>query len=162
MLRYHEKNVFVGLLNYNQSRKEDEVTLKKDEIYIKDMDLSVRTKNCLIDNKIYTLKDLKKLSDKDLLRIRNFGNKCLSELQYVLKIQTNKHMKNQKQQSEAIICYLIAGNKITSIQATQRQFGYCTKLPQRIAEIIEMGFSIKKERVNKLSIFGQQLLICRV
>jgi hypothetical protein len=63
-------------------------------------------------------------------------------------------MKKPKTQSEAIICYLIAGNKITSIQATQRQFGYCTKLPQRIAEIIELGFSIKKERVNKLSIFG--------
>ena len=87
MLRYHEKNVFVGLLNYNKSRKEDELTLKKDEqqVYIKDMDLSVRTKNCLMNNKIYTLKDLNQLSDKDLLRIRNFGNKCLSELQYVLK-----------------------------------------------------------------------------
>jgi len=63
-------------------------------------------------------------------------------------------MKKPKTQTEAIINYLIAGNKITSIQATQRQFGYCTKLPQRIAEIIELGFSIKKERVNKLSIFG--------
>jgi len=47
--------------------------------------LSVRTKNCLLDNKIYTLKDLEQLSDRDLLRIRNFGNKCLSELQYILK-----------------------------------------------------------------------------
>lgn len=70
------------------------------------------------------------------------------------KIQTNKKMKKAKTQTEAIICYLIAKNKITSIQATQRQFGYCTKLPQRIADIIELGFSIKKERVNKKSIFG--------
>jgi len=63
-------------------------------------------------------------------------------------------MKKPKTQIEAIICYMIAGNSITSIQATQKQFGYCTKLPQRIADIIALGFSIKKERVTKLSIFG--------
>ena len=83
MLRYHEKNVFVGLLKYNEEKNEKKEPEK--QVYIKDMDLSVRTKNCLLDNKIYTLKDLEQLSDRDLLRIRNFGNKCLSELQYVLK-----------------------------------------------------------------------------
>jgi DNA-directed RNA polymerase alpha subunit len=83
MLRYHEKNVFAGLLNYNIEKNEKKEP--EQQVYIKDMDLSVRTKNCLLDNKIYTLKDLEQLTDRDLLRIRNFGNKCLSELQYILK-----------------------------------------------------------------------------
>jgi DNA-directed RNA polymerase alpha subunit len=83
LLRYHEKNVFAGLLNYNIERHEKKEV--EQQVYVKDMDLSVRTKNCLLNNKIYTLKDLEQLSDRDLLRIRNFGNKCLSELQYVLK-----------------------------------------------------------------------------
>jgi len=83
LLRYHEKNVFAGLLKHNMERHEKKEV--EQQVYVKDMDLSVRTKNCLLDNKIYTLKDLEQLSDRDLLRIRNFGNKCLSELQYVLK-----------------------------------------------------------------------------
>jgi DNA-directed RNA polymerase alpha subunit len=83
LLRYHELSLYKGLFSCNLQLKE----MKKPEqqVYIKDMDLSVRTKNCLLDNKIYTLKDLEQLSDRDLLRIRNFGNKCLSELQYILK-----------------------------------------------------------------------------
>jgi DNA-directed RNA polymerase subunit alpha len=84
MLRYHEKNVFAGLLKYNEEKNKKKER-EQQQVYIKDMDLSVRTKNCLLDNKIYTLKDLEQLTDRDLLRIRNFGNKCLSELQYVLK-----------------------------------------------------------------------------
>jgi DNA-directed RNA polymerase alpha subunit len=83
LLRYHEKNVFAGLLKHNEEKNEKKEP--EQQVYIKDMDLSVRTKNCLLDNKIYTLKDLEQLTDRDLLRIRNFGNKCLSELQYVLK-----------------------------------------------------------------------------
>jgi DNA-directed RNA polymerase alpha subunit len=83
LLRYHEKNLFAGLLKHNEEKNEKKEP--EQQVYIKDMDLSVRTKNCLLDNKIYTLKDLEQLSDRDLLRIRNFGNKCLSELQYILK-----------------------------------------------------------------------------
>jgi len=83
MLRYHEKNLFASLLKHNEENNEKKEP--EQQVYIKDMDLSVRTKNCLLDNKIYTLKDLEQLSDRDLLRIRNFGNKCLSELQYILK-----------------------------------------------------------------------------
>ena len=83
LLRYHEKNLFAGLLKHNEEKNEKKEV--EQQVYIKDMDLSVKTKNCLLDNKIYTLKDIEQLSDRDLLRIRNFGNKCLSELQYVLK-----------------------------------------------------------------------------
>ena len=83
ILRYHEKNVFVGLLNYNESRKEDEVTLKKDEIYIQDLGLSERTINCLRGEGIKTLTDLCKYDFRDLIRIRNFGNKSLHEIQVI-------------------------------------------------------------------------------
>ena len=92
ILRYHEKNVFVGLLNYNQSLKEDEVTLKKDEIYISDLGLSERTKNCLKSEDIRTLTDLCKYDLRDLIRIRNFGNKSLHEI----KVISEKYNLNLK------------------------------------------------------------------
>ena len=63
-------------------------------------------------------------------------------------------MKTPKTQTEAILYHLLSGNKITSIKATQKKFGYCTKLPQRICDIGELGFTIKKERITKKSIFG--------
>jgi DNA-directed RNA polymerase alpha subunit len=80
MLRYHEKNVFAGLLNYNQSRKEDEVTLKKDEIYIRNLDISIRTINVLEQNKIFTIRKLSEYTNRELWRLRGLGKKGIDEL----------------------------------------------------------------------------------
>jgi DNA-directed RNA polymerase alpha subunit len=41
--------------------------------------MSIRLRNCLINEGI-TLEEAKSWSDLDLLRIRNFGRKCLQEL----------------------------------------------------------------------------------
>lgn len=92
MLRYHEKNVYAGLLNYNLSRKENEVTLKKDEIYISDLGLSSRTNNCLKSEGIKTLTDLCKYDFRELIRIRNFGNQSLNEI----KVISDKYNLNLK------------------------------------------------------------------
>lgn len=92
MLRYHEKNVYAGLLNYNLSRKENEVPLKKDEIYIQDLGLSERTNNCLRSEGIKTLTDLCKYDLRDLIRIRNFGDRSLHEI----KVISDKYNLNLK------------------------------------------------------------------
>ncbi len=47
---------------------------------IDELELSVRTYNCLKHARIDTVEQLSQMSDDDLLRIRNFGLRCLAEV----------------------------------------------------------------------------------
>jgi len=47
---------------------------------IEDLNLSARTTNALINNDIYTLKDLFSLSDSELRELKGFGSKALDEV----------------------------------------------------------------------------------
>ena len=51
---------------------------------IDELDLSVRSANCLKNANIHTLRDLVRRSEKDMLETKNFGRKSLEELQDVL------------------------------------------------------------------------------
>lgn len=51
---------------------------------IDDLELSVRSVNCLKNANIHTLRDLVQKSEKEMLSTRNFGRKSLEELQTVL------------------------------------------------------------------------------
>lgn len=51
---------------------------------IEELDLSVRAYNCLKRAGIDTLSQLIRLEEKDLLKIRNLGKKCLKEVKSVL------------------------------------------------------------------------------
>jgi DNA-directed RNA polymerase subunit alpha len=51
---------------------------------IDELDLSVRSANCLKNANIYTLRDLVRKSEKEMLETKNFGKKSLEELQEVL------------------------------------------------------------------------------
>ncbi len=51
---------------------------------IDDLDLSVRSANCLKNANIHTLRDLVRKSEKDMLETKNFGRKSLEELQELL------------------------------------------------------------------------------
>jgi DNA-directed RNA polymerase subunit alpha len=51
---------------------------------IDELDLSVRSANCLKNANIHTLRDLVARSEKDMLETRNFGRKSLEEVQEVL------------------------------------------------------------------------------
>ena len=51
---------------------------------IDELDLSVRSANCLKNANIYTLRDLVRKNEKDMLETKNFGKKSLEELQQVL------------------------------------------------------------------------------
>jgi len=54
-------------------------------IKMKDLDLSVRTYNCLRRAGILFLGDLIQKTEYDLLRIKNFGEGCLQEIEQLLK-----------------------------------------------------------------------------
>ena len=47
---------------------------------IEDMDLSVRSYNCLISANIHTVEDLTKKTEDDMLKVRNLGRKSLDEV----------------------------------------------------------------------------------
>jgi len=51
---------------------------------IDELDLSVRSANCLKNATIYTLRDLVRKTEKEMLETKNFGRKSLEELQEVL------------------------------------------------------------------------------
>ncbi len=51
---------------------------------IDELDLSVRSANCLKNANIYVLRDLVRKSEKEMLETKNFGKKSLEELQEVL------------------------------------------------------------------------------
>jgi len=71
-------------LHNNQNLKEIEI----EEILsykIKELNFSIRTINCLRSKKVLCVSDLVKYSESQLLSIRNFGFKCLSEVINELK-----------------------------------------------------------------------------
>lgn len=61
------------------SREEDKQQ-KVLEMNIEDMDLSVRSYNCLKRAAIHTVEDLTKKSEEDMLKVRNLGRKSLDEV----------------------------------------------------------------------------------
>ena len=65
--------------------KEDLKNSKKEDITIEELDLSIRSYNCLKRKMIKNVGDLIKLSDDDLIRIRNLGKRSKDEV--VLKLE---------------------------------------------------------------------------
>ena len=64
---------------YMQEQKEEEET-KEYETSIEELDLSVRSKNCLKRANIYTLGDLIRKSEDEMMKVRNLGRKSLKEI----------------------------------------------------------------------------------
>lgn len=52
---------------------------------VEELELSVRSANCLRANNIYTLADLVQKTESEMLKYRNFGRKSLNELNSILK-----------------------------------------------------------------------------
>jgi len=52
---------------------------------VSELELSVRSANCLREAKIQTIEDLVKKTEQDMLKYRNFGKKSLSEIKGILE-----------------------------------------------------------------------------
>ncbi|MDR3263343.1 MAG: DNA-directed RNA polymerase subunit alpha [Clostridiales bacterium] len=78
-------NLFVDLID---TMKDNDVLVSRDsdkkhkllEMSIEDLDLSVRSYNCLKRAGIHTVEDLTKRSEDDMLKVRNLGRKSLEEV----------------------------------------------------------------------------------
>ncbi|MCM3719780.1 DNA-directed RNA polymerase subunit alpha [Fictibacillus phosphorivorans] len=79
-------NIFVGLTDQAQNaeimvEKEEDQKEKVLEMTIEELDLSVRSYNCLKRAGINTVQELANKSEEDMMKVRNLGKKSLEEVQ---------------------------------------------------------------------------------
>jgi len=65
---------------------EEQILYEKLRLPISELELSVRSANCLKEANIKTIAELVKRTEGDLLSFRNFGKKSLSEINEILKV----------------------------------------------------------------------------
>ena len=78
-------NIFVGLTDEAQNaeimvEKEEDQKEKVLEMTIEELDLSVRSYNCLKRAGINTVQELANKTEEDMMKVRNFGRKSLEEV----------------------------------------------------------------------------------
>lgn len=78
-------NLFVNLVDDMKSydiliSQDDEESSKVLEMSVEDLELSVRSYNCLKRAGIHTVKDLTQKTEDDMLKVRNLGKKSLEEV----------------------------------------------------------------------------------
>jgi DNA-directed RNA polymerase subunit alpha len=77
--------------------EEEEISVEEETVYeklrlpISELELSVRSANCLKDANIKTIAELVKKTESELLSFRNFGKKSLTEINDLLKVM-NLHL----------------------------------------------------------------------
>ena len=67
-----------------EETQEQKLLKEKMKIPISELELSVRSSNCLKEARIKTIGDLVKRSELDMLQYRNFGKKSLAEIKKVI------------------------------------------------------------------------------
>jgi DNA-directed RNA polymerase subunit alpha len=82
-------NIFVGLTDEAQNaeimvEKEEDQKEKVMEMTIEELDLSVRSYNCLKRAGINTVQELANKSEEDMMKVRNLGRKSLDEVKLKL------------------------------------------------------------------------------
>ncbi|MDY0407264.1 DNA-directed RNA polymerase subunit alpha [Virgibacillus sp. 179-BFC.A HS] len=82
-------NIFVGLTDEAQNveimvEKEEDQKEKVMEMTIEELDLSVRSYNCLKRAGINTVQELANKSEEDMMKVRNLGRKSLEEVKVKL------------------------------------------------------------------------------
>ena len=83
-------NIFVGMTNEAQTaeimvEKEEDQKEKVLEMTIEELDLSVRSYNCLKRAGINTVQELADKSEDDMMKVRNLGRKSLEEVKHKLE-----------------------------------------------------------------------------
>lgn len=81
------ENEVIDVFDFNNSVINEHVFINNDlkNKYIKDLDLSVRSKNGLMKNKIFMLSDLLLCSEREIRNFRNLGSKSCDEIIQKLK-----------------------------------------------------------------------------
>ena len=76
--------IVIALPGFSSGAKEEKEQTEKFNMPITELELSVRSSNCLREAKIKTIGDLVKKTEMEMLKYRNFGKKSLSEINVIL------------------------------------------------------------------------------
>jgi DNA-directed RNA polymerase subunit alpha len=87
------KDHFSIFINFNEDDVSGDEEISEDEVSVKalvntpveDLELSVRSSNCLKNANIKTIGELIRKSEEDIAKTRNFGKKSLEEIKLKLK-----------------------------------------------------------------------------
>jgi DNA-directed RNA polymerase subunit alpha len=88
------KDHFQLFINFDEAPIDAQETIVDEEVQrqiellsrsVEELELSVRSANCLKAGKIHTLFDLVTKSEQEMLKFRNFGRKSLNEIQEILE-----------------------------------------------------------------------------
>ena len=82
-----------------EESKEEKEIMEKLNMPITELELSVRSSNCLREAKIKTIGDLVKKAEVEMLKYRNFGKKSLSEINKIL-VGMGLHLGMQAEKKE--------------------------------------------------------------
>ena len=98
-------DVFVGFGKLPEEIVEEEVSKEEKEfgeklnMPISELELSVRSSNCLREARIKTISDLVKKTEMEMLKYRNFGKKSLTEINKILQdMGMQLGMKSEKKE----------------------------------------------------------------
>lgn len=103
-------DIFVNFGKLPEEEDATEETEEEKELYVKlampvsELELSVRSSNCLKEARIKTIGDLVKKSEMEMLKYRNFGKKSLSEInKFLVDMGLSFGMKIDKDKLKAYI-----------------------------------------------------------
>ncbi len=82
-----------------EESKEEKEIMEKLNMPITELELSVRSSNCLREARIKTIGDLVKKAEVEMLKYRNFGKKSLSEINKIL-VDMGLHLGMQAEKKE--------------------------------------------------------------
>jgi predicted transcriptional regulator len=142
----------VGVYLENEPKSNLENILTGD-VSLEDLDFSVRTFNALKRIGVESLFQLSKMKDHELRDIRNFGDKCLAEVEVVLSRYSSYLLENNSEnlhekstKAEDVLVWTISNLKMELVEVSDKlnEFGH---LKIEHTEIIERGSnSNKKDR----------------
>jgi len=90
--KFHKNSVIPKKKSKNYMLTDDDKKEKVLELTIEELDLSVRSYNCLKRAGIHTVEELTKKAEDDMMKVRNLGRKSLEEVQKKLK-ELNLNLK---------------------------------------------------------------------
>ena len=85
--------------------KEEDQKEKVLEMTIEELDLSVRSYNCLKRAGINTVQELAQKTEEDMMKVRNLGRKSLEEVK--AKLEELRLRLTQRRLDDVTMCYLI-------------------------------------------------------
>jgi len=84
MAEIQEENRQLAIKRAKEDQIERELYYKQHNISIDEFNFACRTRNCLMNSNIRNISDLLRWSEKELLKLPNFGRRSLNEIKGVL------------------------------------------------------------------------------